>query len=153
MEHFLVDVNIKRPDFFKIRKAFPGIGADRRDGHEAPDPEIGHGESGLGGGDDSVHGEAALALLPGGADRSYGIEVAKLAGLPDQVVQRARKILRQLEEESGKPAAPTVPQSDQVSFTAMGEAEAVDRLRRAQLDTMSPLEALHLLYELKQKLS
>ncbi|MBP3501195.1 MAG: DNA mismatch repair protein MutS, partial [Oscillospiraceae bacterium] len=92
-------------------------------------------------------------ILPGGADRSYGIEVAKLAGLPDQVVQRARKILRQLEEESGKPAAPTVPQSDQVSFTAMGEAEAVDRLRRAQLDTMSPLEALHLLYELKQKLS
>ena len=79
--------------------------------------------------------------------------MAKLAGLPDQVVQRARKILRQLEEESGKPVAPTVPQSDQVSFTAMGEAEAVDRLRRAQLDTMSPLEALHLLYELKQKLS
>lgn len=91
-------------------------------------------------------------IIPGGADRSYGIEVAKLAGLPDQVVLRARKILRQLEEESGRPAAPTVPESDQVSFTAMGEAEAIDRLRRAQVDTMSPLEALNLLYELKQKL-
>ena len=91
-------------------------------------------------------------IIPGGADRSYGIEVAKLAGLPDQVVSRARKILRQLEEESGRPAAPVVQESDQVSFTAMGEAEAIDQLRRAQVDTMSPLEALNLLYELKQKL-
>ena len=46
-----------------------------------------------------------------------------------------------------------MPQSDQVSFAAMGEAEVLDRLRRAQVDAMSPLEALHLLYELKQKLS
>ena len=91
-------------------------------------------------------------IIPGGADRSYGIEVAKLAGLPDQVVSRARKILRQLEEESGRPTAPVVQESDQVSFTAMGEAEAIDQLRRAQVDTMSPLEALNLLYELKQKL-
>ena len=40
-------------------------------------------------------------ILPGGADRSYGIEVAKLAGLPDKVVQRAKKILKELEEENG----------------------------------------------------
>ena len=91
-------------------------------------------------------------IISGGADRSYGIEVAKLAGLPDQVVSRARTILHQLEEESGRPTAPAVPESDQVSFTAMGEAEAIDQLRRAQVDTMSPLEALNLLYELKQKL-
>ncbi|EKC75883.1 DNA mismatch repair protein MutS, partial [human gut metagenome] len=58
-------------------------------------------------------------IVPGGADRSYGIEVAKLAGLPDAVVSRARKILRQLEEESGRPAAAPAPREDQVSFAAV----------------------------------
>ena len=92
-------------------------------------------------------------IVPGGADRSYGIEVARLAGLPDSVVSRARKILKQLEEESGRPAAPVLmPESDQVSLTALGEAEAVDALRRAQVDTLSPIEALNLLYEIKKKL-
>ena len=90
-------------------------------------------------------------IIPGGADRSYGIEVARLAGLPDTVIGRAKKILRELEEEAGRPA-PVVAEEDQVSFAAMGEAEAIDALRRAQVDSMSPLEALNLLYELKQKL-
>ena len=43
-------------------------------------------------------------------------------------------------------------EEDQVSFTAMGEAEVIDALRRAQVDSLSPLEALNLLYELKLKL-
>ncbi len=90
-------------------------------------------------------------IIPGGADRSYGIEVARLAGLPDSVVGRAKKILRELEDESGRPA-PVAVEEDQVSFAAMGEAEVVDALRRAQVDNLSPLEALNLLYELKQKL-
>ena len=90
-------------------------------------------------------------IIPGGADRSYGIEVARLAGLPDSVVSRAKKILRQLEDESGRPAPATV-EEDQMSFAAMGEAEVIDALRRAQVDSLSPLEALNLLYELKQKL-
>ena len=90
-------------------------------------------------------------IIPGGADRSYGIEVAKLAGLPDDLVRRARKILRELEEEAGKPHV--LPESeDQVSFAAISESEVIDRLQRAQVDTMSPLEAMNLLYELKQKL-
>ena len=90
-------------------------------------------------------------IIPGGADRSYGIEVARLAGLPESVVSRAKKILRELEDESGRPA-PTVVEDDQMSFAAMGEAEVIDALRRAQVDSLSPLEALNLLYELKQKL-
>ncbi len=90
-------------------------------------------------------------IIPGGADRSYGIEVARLAGLPDSVVGRAKKILRELEDESGRPA-PVLTEEDQMSFAAMGEAEVVDALRRAQVDSLSPLEALNLLYELKQKL-
>jgi DNA mismatch repair protein MutS len=90
-------------------------------------------------------------IIPGGADRSYGIEVARLAGLPESVVSRAKKILRELEDESGRPA-PASAEEDQMSFAAMGEAEVIDALRRAQVDSLSPLEALNLLYELKQKL-
>ena len=92
-------------------------------------------------------------IVPGGADRSYGVEVARLAGLPDTVIRRARKLLRQLEENAGTPApAAQQPQEDQCSLAAMGEAEVIDALRRAQVDSLSPLEALNLLYELKQKL-
>ena len=93
-------------------------------------------------------------ILPGGADRSYGIEVAKLAGLPDTVVRRARTVLKELEEQSCA-AAPllTAPKTDQMSLEALGEAEVIDRLRRTQPDALTPIEALSLLYELKQKLS
>ena len=90
-------------------------------------------------------------IIPGGADRSYGIEVARLAGLPETVVSRAKTILRELESESGRPA-PAAPAEAQVSFAAVAESEVIDKLRRAQVDTLSPIEALNLLYELKQKL-
>ena len=90
-------------------------------------------------------------IIPGGADRSYGIEVAKLAGLPHEVVSHARTILTELEAEAGKPRA-VAEETDQVSLEALAEAEVVDQLRRAQVETLSPLEALNLLYEWKKKL-
>ena len=92
-------------------------------------------------------------IIPGGADRSYGIEVAKLAGLPDTVVKKARAILKELESAAGHaPRLLAAPPSDQVSMEALGEAEVIDRLRRTQPDTLTPIEAMGLLYELKQKL-
>ena len=92
-------------------------------------------------------------IVPGGADRSYGIEVAKLAGLPDAVVKKARAILKDLEGQSGKmPPLLAAPREEQVSLAALGEAEVIDRLRRTQPDTLTPIEAMGLLYELKQKL-
>ena len=91
-------------------------------------------------------------IVPGGADRSYGIEVARLAGLPEGVIGRARTILRELEEQAGKEPAPLRQEDDQVSLAAVAEEEVLARLRREQVDTLSPLEALNLLYELKQKL-
>jgi len=92
-------------------------------------------------------------IIPGGADRSYGIEVAKLAGLPDTVVKKARAVLKELESSSGhRPQLLCAPQTDQMSLEAMGEAEVIDRLRRTQPDTLTPIEAMQLLYELKQKL-
>ena len=93
-------------------------------------------------------------ILPGGADRSYGIEVAKLAGLPESVVRRARTVLEELEGGAACcPPPPAERTEGQVSLTAIGEEEVLTRLRRSQPDTLTPIEALGLLYELKEKLS
>ena len=92
-------------------------------------------------------------IIPGGADRSYGIEVAKLAGLPEKVVQRAKVILKELEDENGVQYVAARKETDQVSLDAMSEGEVLDAIRRCQPDTLTPIEAMSLLYELKQKLS
>ena len=92
-------------------------------------------------------------ILPGGADRSYGIEVAKLAGLPDKVLQRARQVLEELETAGGVPCAAPRREAEQVSLGSMGEGEVLEALRRCQPDTLTPIEAMSLLYELKQKLT
>lgn len=92
-------------------------------------------------------------IVPGGADRSYGIEVAKLAGLPDKVVARARTVLEELEAENGVQYVKPRQEARQVSLDAVGEGEVLDALRRCQPDTLTPIEAMGLLYELKRKLS
>ncbi|WP_295581815.1 DNA mismatch repair protein MutS [uncultured Oscillibacter sp.] len=92
-------------------------------------------------------------IVPGGADRSYGIEVARLAGLPEKVVQRAKAVLKELEEENGVSYTAPRRETDQVSLGSIGEGEVLDALRRCQPDTLTPIEAMGLLYELKQKLS
>ncbi|MBE6963280.1 MAG: DNA mismatch repair protein MutS [Ruminococcaceae bacterium] len=92
-------------------------------------------------------------IIPGGADRSYGIEVARLAGLPDKVVQRAKTVLKELEEENGVQYTAPRQETEQVSLDAIGEGEVLDALRRCQPDTLTPIEAMQFLYELKQKLT
>ena len=91
-------------------------------------------------------------IIPGGADRSYGIEVARLAGLPEKVVQRAKTVLKELEEENGVQYTAPRTQAEQVSLGAIGEGEVLDAIRRCQIETLTPIEAMSLLYELKQKL-
>ena len=91
-------------------------------------------------------------IIPGGADRSYGIEVAKLAGLPDKVVHRAKKVLKELETENGVQYTAPRKETEQVSLDAIGEGEVLDAIRRCQVETLTPIEAMTLLYELKQKL-
>ena len=95
-------------------------------------------------------------IIPGGADRSYGIEVAKLAGLPEKVLRRAREILKEMEAEAGKPLPGPVTQADadsQVSMASMAEQSALHALRRCQPETMTPMEAMSFLYELKKSLA
>jgi DNA mismatch repair protein MutS len=89
-------------------------------------------------------------IVPGGADRSYGIHVAQLAGLPRPVVQRAGEILGQLEASSGRAVKidPHVPQQ----LNLFPETNPLlDDLRALDLNTLSPIEALNRLYEWHRK--
>ena len=90
-------------------------------------------------------------IVRGGADQSYGIEVAKLAGVPGKVISRARQILAELEAGGlAAPATPAAPASDQVSLADMGGSEVTRRLQLVDLNTLTPIEAMNLLFELKQ---
>jgi DNA mismatch repair protein MutS len=96
-------------------------------------------------------------VAPGAADRSYGIHVAKLAGLPAPVIARAEDVLRALEEgrEGHKPLAriDDLPLFAATPATMTAKSSAVeDALREISPDTLSPREALELLYALKKKI-
>lgn len=94
-------------------------------------------------------------IVRGAAEASYGIEVARLAGVPEKVLQRARAILAELEEgKSDLLSAPEAvrPAADQVSMLDLGAAEAAERLRAVDVNTLTPIEAMNLIYELKQRL-
>ncbi len=95
---------------------------------------------------------------PGAADRSYGIEVAKLAGLPHQVVERAREVLsehedaeRRATEHLASDEALPPPPAQLTIFTPLSQ-KIVDRLRETDLNSLTPLEALNLLADLKKQL-
>lgn len=93
-------------------------------------------------------------IVEGGTDDSYGIEVAKLAGLPNKVIQRAKEELKDLEVSGKVRLAEAIENSrdNQFSFTAVNEQNAVARLRAADINTLSPMDALLLLKELKESL-
>ncbi len=93
-------------------------------------------------------------IVPGGADQSYGIEVAKLAGVPNSVINRARSILSDLESQNpgaqGSPAPP--PERDQFTLEDITGSAVLETLRETSVETLTPIEAMNLLYDLKQKL-
>jgi len=89
-------------------------------------------------------------IIPGGADRSYGIHVGQLAGLPRPVIQRSAEILRQLEISSGKAISiqPDLPQQ----LTLFPENNPmISALKELDINSLSPIEALNKLYEWKKK--
>ncbi len=97
---------------------------------------------------------------PGSADKSYGIEVARLAGLPNDVIARAREILRRHERSEEKltrelspgAAGAAPPEPQQAAFTAIDEP-VLAALRSADLNHLTPLEALNLLAALQKQLA
>ncbi len=93
-------------------------------------------------------------VLPGGADRSYGVHVAQLAGLPRPVVERARELLKQLEEQSSDFELPSKKRKQhnpaQLSMFDDAPPPALAALKALEVDHLSPIEALTKLYELKR---
>ncbi len=100
-------------------------------------------------------------IVRGATDDSYGIEVAKLAGVPNEVVRRAKEILAGIVESVGNPheriakVAPREPEMpDMLSSLADIEAREVrEKILRADLNTMTPIEAMNFIFELKKMFS
>lgn len=97
-------------------------------------------------------------IVKGGADESFGIEVAKLAGVPDSVVKRAKVILKELEQNKidiqfkAEDAVVEEEENDiQFNFSINGKNEIIEILKTIDVNTLTPIEAMQTLYDLKKK--
>ncbi len=98
-------------------------------------------------------------IVPGGADKSYGVHVARLAGLPKGVINRAWEVLEDLEREGrgserSKPAGSRStkrPRSQQISLFQQDESPVVEEVRRLDIANLTPLEAINKLYQLQEQ--
>ena len=99
-------------------------------------------------------------IVPGEADKSYGIQVARLAGVPSPVINRAKKILTNLEQNQagGKTTAPEIaaaddaPKASQLNLEDLRNQEIIEKIKALNIDTMTPIEALNFLYSIKRQL-
>jgi len=100
-------------------------------------------------------------LIEGGTNRSYGIQVARLAGIPGHVIDRAKKILSVIENDTrGSGRTPLFSDGDtieqkgptQIDLFRKPEDYMISRLRKVELSTMTPLDALNLLHELQEEI-
>ncbi len=89
-------------------------------------------------------------IVPGGADRSYGIHVAQMAGMPKPVVNRAQEILQSLESSSGK-AVKTEPESSAQIALFPESSPLVDELKSLDIASLTPLEALNKMFEWQKR--
>jgi DNA mismatch repair protein MutS len=89
-------------------------------------------------------------IVPGGADRSYGIHVAQLAGLPSPVIQRANEIMAELEKTSGR-AVKIDPHAAQQAMLFPESSPLLDELKELDVNSLSPIEALNKLFEWQKK--
>ena len=96
-------------------------------------------------------------IIRGAADDSYGIEVAKLAGVPNEVIRRAKEILKSIEGGETVPHKQTVKSEeafDMLSMLSADEEHAVaESLRAVDINTLTPIEAMNLIFDLKKKLN
>ncbi len=102
-------------------------------------------------------------IVPGPADGSYGIEVAKLAGVPNPVVKRAREVLKEIIDEQERTGgvlkvptevpeeSGTSPEDFQISFTSHASDEILDELKALDVNTFTPIEAMNYLYDLSKR--
>ena len=104
-------------------------------------------------------------IVAGGADDSYGIEVAKLAGIPAKVTNRAKEILKELEDKDTKKTVGIYDKKtennkyidkqdcEQTSIVDNISSEIIKKIQQVNIETLTPLEALNILYQLKNKIS
>jgi DNA mismatch repair protein MutS len=101
-------------------------------------------------------------LVPGGTNRSYGIQVARLAGIPEKVIQRAKQVLARVEQHApdgeavadiGDGPRPGRKKPVQLTLFQSVEREVADRLRTIDANAITPMEALNLLHLLKEKMA
>ena len=96
-------------------------------------------------------------IVRGGADESFGIEVARLAGVPESVVKRAKVILKDLEQNKidiefkAEEAVVEETEDIQYNFSANGKNEILEILKATDVNTLTPIEAMQTLYDLKKK--
>ncbi|MBQ2968400.1 MAG: DNA mismatch repair protein MutS [Clostridia bacterium] len=97
-------------------------------------------------------------IVRGGADESYGIEVASLAGIPDTVIKRAKTILKALEEKGtvqvkGKEKVSKLPETQglQFDFSQAPKDELLEEIKKIDINVLSPIEAMNKLFEIKKK--
>jgi DNA mismatch repair protein MutS len=92
-------------------------------------------------------------IEPGAASKSYGIEVAKLAGLPSAVIERARHVLKQHEKQERQSVqVETEPEPMQLTIFTPLSQRIVDRIAEVDVNSLTPLQALNLLEELKNEI-
>jgi len=93
-------------------------------------------------------------IVPGATDDSFGVEVAKLAGLPGGVITRARQILEELEnDDSPRPVKVREPEvDDQISMLDLSSQQVAQALTAISVETLTPIEAMNELYKLKKML-
>ncbi len=93
-------------------------------------------------------------IIPGATDDSFGVEVAKLAGLPNSVITRARQILQELEnDDSPRPVKVREPEvDDQISILDLSSQQVAQALSAISVETLTPIEAMNELYKLKKML-
>ncbi|UCH87072.1 MAG: DNA mismatch repair protein MutS [Dehalococcoidia bacterium] len=91
-------------------------------------------------------------ILPGGADRSYGVHVAQLAGMPRPVIQRAQEVLSELEDKGDRLPRRGRPREAAVQLSLLGASDAfLEELASLDVDSLTPLQAITRLYELREK--
>jgi DNA mismatch repair protein MutS len=90
-------------------------------------------------------------VLPGGTDRSYGIHVARMAGVPSSVLHRSAEILAELEQKDQAPRASVQTQKLQLTLFDVEEPEVVRELKKLDVNALTPMQALKLLDEWKRK--
>ena len=100
-------------------------------------------------------------IIPGEADKSYGIQVAKLAGIPDAIIKKAKKIMTELEQNhpEDRSAVFNIAESDDISsknnqlnLDIYKNEEIIKQIKSVDIDVLTPLEALNILFSIKQQL-